>query len=302
MYYGILAAVYGILITFQNQLSVRLSDTYGTWFSVLTVHLAGLILLTPMFLTAWGRRKAKAPWYMHTGGLIGVVTVAISIYAIAKIGLTASNIFMLLGEILASVLFDALGLFGPKRRVTFLKALAIVIMGLGCLAMFLLSGNLGIVLPLLAILAALGRGFFLVISRGVNGKLADTSGNGFATWMNYATGFGGSLLIFSLMRFPMNTPFPATNVPFYAYFAGVVGCIGIHLCNLAAPRLSSLNMAVIVFVSETGTALLIDALLGKVSIATLVGVVIVAIGMIINLLSENISDHFSENMKQNPKQ
>lgn len=287
MVYGIFASVYGALMTLQNLLCAQLGTAYGNWFSTLTVHLVGLVILTPVFLAAWRKQFTRVPWYYCLGGVLGVVPVICSNYSIVLLGLTNSSILSLLAEISASVLLDALGWLGSrKRRVTGLKLAALAVIFAGCAAMALISGSLGHALPLAAVLVSIVRGAALVCARKVNGMLAERTGTGFSTWMNYATGLAASALIFALLRFPMNIPFPSAEVPIYAYLGGVLGCAGIFLANKATPRLSALNLAVIVFVSKTAVSLLLDALLKGVSPATLAGCLIVAVGMVINLLAE----------------
>lgn len=287
MIYGFFAVLYGILMSVQTALCASLTENYGNWFSTVIVHLVGLLVLTPFFFSRWGQKKGHAPWYLYLGGTIGVFNVVLCNYGVVSIGMTNSNTLMLLGEIVFSAFLDRFGLFGmKKRRITLLKWLAILIMLAGCGTIALLSGEAGKILGAAAVLASLMRGVALVISRQLNGQLGLRAGTGFSTYMNYATGFVGALLIFAVLKFPMQTAFPAAAVPFWIYLGGMFGCCGIFLCNLASPRLSALTLSLLVFVSETGAGMLFDQINSRLSMPTIIGCGIVSVGMILNLFAE----------------
>lgn len=287
MMYSLFAAAYGVLMTMQSAFGAKLTASYGNWFATVTVHLVGLITLTPFFLTKWGRRTGKTKWYWHLGGAIGVTNVVATNYAISVVGMTNSAVLLLLGEIVFAAVMDAFGLLGARKRpVTKLKCVAIIIMLAGCASISLLSGASGGALNFLALAASVYRGVTLVLSRQLNGRLAVQSGTGFSTYFNYLSGFVCAFAVFALLRFPMTAAFPQTSVPLWAYCGGIVGCLGIVLCNLSSPKLSALNMSLIVFVSETLSGIVVDVLMGKISVPILVGCAIVSVGMVVNLLAE----------------
>lgn len=286
MQYGFFAVLYGVLMSVQTALCADLTRVYGNWFSAVTVHLTGLIALTPFFLGRWGKKQGNAQWFWYLGGSIGVVNVVITNYAILAIGMTYSNVLMLLGEILFALILDSFGLLGSsKQQVRPMKLTAVAVMIVGCWIPAWLSGTKGGAFSLLAVVFSLLRGVVLVVSRQLNGQLGVRCGRGYSTWMNYATGFAVSFLIFGVLDFPMQEAFPAA-LPVWAYLGGVFGCLGIFLCNTASPRLSTLTMSLLVFVSETVMGIVFDGLRGMLSAATVTGCIIVSIGMVLNLRSE----------------
>lgn len=286
MQYGFFAVLYGVLMSVQTALCADLTRVYGNWFSAVTVHLTGLIALTPFFLGRWGKKQGTAQWFWYLGGSIGVVNVVITNYAILAIGMTYSNVLMLLGEILFSLILDSFGLLGSsKQQVRPMKLTAVAVMIVGCWIPAWLSGTKGGAFSLLAVVFSLLRGVVLVVSRQLNGQLGVRCGRGYSTWMNYATGFAVSFLIFGVLDFPMQEAFPAA-LPVWAYLGGVFGCLGIFLCNTASPRLSTLTMSLLVFVSETVMGIVFDGLRGMLSAATVTGCLVVSIGMVLNLRSE----------------
>ena len=287
MFYGILAVVYGVLMSVQVAFCADLTQSYGNWFSTLTVHFSGFLALTPFFFTKWGRKAGSAPWFLYLGGVVGVANVVFGNYGIVHLGITNSNVLMLLGQIGFAAVLDALGLLGArKRKITGLKWAAILVMLAGTAVTALLSGETGVRFGFLAVLFSVLRGVAMVLSRQFNGQLGIRAGTGYATYMNYVTGLLASVVIFGALGFPMETAFPAAEVPAWTYLCGAIGCCGIFLCNLSSPKLSALTMAAVVFVSETAAGMVFDFINGRLSVSTVAGCAIVAVGMGINLLAE----------------
>lgn len=287
MIYGILAAFYGTLISVQSAFCANLTESYGNWFSTVTVHLSGFLVLTPFFLAKRNRKTGSAAWYLYLGGVAGVANVVFTNYGVVHLGLTNSNVLMLLGEISFATILDCFGWIGmQRRRITPMKCAAIAVMLLGVGAIVLLSGESRVHFGILAVAASLMRGVVIVISRQLNGQLGIRSGTGFATYMNYVTGLTASAVIFAALGFPMQTAFPAADVPVWTYLCGAIGCFGIFLCNLSSPRLSALTLSLLAFLSQTVTGMVFDLLWGTLSVPTVIGCTIVSAGMIINLLAE----------------
>lgn len=57
------------------------------------------------------------------------------------------------------------------------------------------------------------------------------------------------------------------------------------------PRLPALQMSVVVFVGQVFTGMVIDGLMGRFSAGTLVGGVIVAAGLLLNIRADGRGDH-----------
>ncbi len=289
MQYTLIAGFYGILITLMNAINASLTSVYGGWFSPAIIHLAGLITLLPAALCGWSRRKGRAPWYQYLGGVVGILTVICSNLSINVLGVTLNLVLMLLGQMTCSAIVDHFGLFGAaKHPFRMGKALAILVMTIGCVLMLLLSdGKLsGGSDMIMAVLLGFLSGYTIVIARTFNATLSETAGIGHSTLMNYVTGLTGSVLLFALSGFQLSTPFPAAGQPFTIYLGGVLGALGIFLCNVATPRLSALQMTIITFVGEIFSGVVIDALAGRFSLGTVLGGIAVAIGMLLNMRAD----------------
>lgn len=286
MRYLSLTAAYGALLSLMNQCNAQLSGLYGNWAATVMIHAVGLVVLLPFAFT-WGHPRARAPWYLYAGGVIGILSVVFVNIGVSGIGVTGNLILMLLGQVSCSAAVDHFGWLGAdKSPLTAGKGLSILLMALGCGAMALLSGeNMGGG-SLLAVALSFLSGCTMIFARMANAALAQRSGVGFSTVMNYVTGLAGSLLVLAALGMPMDAAFPAPAQPVWIYLGGALGALGIFLCNVVTPRLPALQMSLVVFVGQLFTGIVIDALVGKFSLGILVGSVIVAAGMLVNILAD----------------
>ena len=280
--YGGMAALYGCLLSLMNACNAGLSALYGDYSAAVMIHAVGLIVLLPFALSAWGRPQARAKWYQYLGGPIGIVTLVFVNIGVNGVGVTGNLVLMLLGQVTASALVDHFALLGARRSpFSGRKGIAITVMAMGCLAMLILSGERWGASLLAAILSFLS-GWSMVLSRMANASLARTSGTGFSTLMNYVTGLTGSLLLFKWLGSPMLRAFPVPGVSLVIYLGGALGALGIFLCNVVTPRLPALQMSLIVFVGQIFSGMALDALMGQFALGTLIGGLLVAVGMLLN--------------------
>ena len=286
MIYAWLAALYGALLSLMNTANAQLSGLYGNWAATVMIHLVGLLVLLPLAFT-WGRPKGRAPWYQYTGGMIGILSVVFVNIGVSGIGVTANLVLMLLGQVTCSAVVDHFGLLGAAvHRMNRGKLLAMAVMALGCGAMLALSGETLSGGSLLAAAVSFLSGWTMIFARMANAALATRCGVGYSTVMNYVTGLMGSLAVFALTGFRINAAFPVTGHSLLIYTGGALGALGIFLANVVTPRLPALQMSLVVFVGQVFTGMGIDALLGRFSLGTLVGGLLVAAGMIGNMRSD----------------
>ena len=107
--FGVNAALRGYLGSGSPFYATLVSYAVGTLAS-----LACLLAVRPA-LPAWGRVLA-APWWVWTGGAIGVGYVSASVLLAPKLGATRLIVLVVAGQLLASVLLDHFGLIGYAVR------------------------------------------------------------------------------------------------------------------------------------------------------------------------------------------
>ncbi|MBQ2699709.1 MAG: DMT family transporter [Clostridia bacterium] len=134
-----LASIFnGLLNAFQNVLNAQLSGAYGLWAGTLMMFLAGLCVLLPMVALGKIKPFKGAPIVMYCGGLLGMLSVVCSNYAIGQAGATINLCLCLLGQIIAGAIVDQKGLLWMKKApINPLKALSMVFIAVGAGVMIL---------------------------------------------------------------------------------------------------------------------------------------------------------------------
>jgi transporter family-2 protein len=80
----------------------------------------------PVLGESWltGSAVAKSSWWMWTGGFFGVVYIVTAIILLPKLGAATVIAFIVAGQMLASLVFDQLGLLGLAHHPVSLPRIA----------------------------------------------------------------------------------------------------------------------------------------------------------------------------------
>jgi bacterial/archaeal transporter family-2 protein len=112
MIFPILAAFgAGLLIILSRQVNGRLSMSSTPMISSFWNHIVGFVVLTVLGLIIGGLIPAnigEIPWWVFTGGGIGVIFVASGSWLITRIGAVNSTLLVIAGQMVFGVLFDLL--------------------------------------------------------------------------------------------------------------------------------------------------------------------------------------------------
>lgn len=135
------------------------------------------------------------------------------------------------------------------------------------------------------ILVAILSGISIVVSRIINARLGDKIGVFQSTFYNFLTGLLFSMIILFISKENLNISADTlTSTPILAYLGGLVGVTSITLSNYIAPKISAFYMALLIFIGQLFTGILIDYLtLNQISIGKIIGGIIVCIGLAYNL-------------------
>lgn len=105
------AFVAGLLIILSRQVNGRLAMSTTPLISSFWNHFVGLVFLTVVGLIVGGlipANIAEMPWWIYTGGAIGVVFVASGSWLITRIGAVNSTLLVIAGQMVFGVIFDLL--------------------------------------------------------------------------------------------------------------------------------------------------------------------------------------------------
>lgn len=101
----------GLLIILSRQVNGRLSLSSTAMISSFWNHAIGFAVLTLAGLVIGGlipSNLAEMPWWVFTGGAIGVVFVASGSWLITRIGAVNSTLLVIAGQMVSGVLLDLL--------------------------------------------------------------------------------------------------------------------------------------------------------------------------------------------------
>ena len=101
----------GLLIILSRQVNGRLSLSSTPMISSFWNHIVGFVVLTVLGLFIGGlipANIAEIPWWVFSGGAIGVVFVASGSWLITRIGAVNSTMLVISGQMVSGVVFDFL--------------------------------------------------------------------------------------------------------------------------------------------------------------------------------------------------
>jgi len=124
--FALVTVVMGMLLALQAGVNAELQRWVGgpdraTWVSVVvSFSLASLTLVAASFAQRrpWPTTShlASAPWWVWIGGALGATYVGATILLVPRLGAFAFLAFVVVGQMLASLLLDHFGLVGLARH------------------------------------------------------------------------------------------------------------------------------------------------------------------------------------------
>ena len=283
MYY-LLSLLIGILVAIMITVNGGLTTLYGIYAATVIIHIVGIVLIGGLILAR--REKpfaARQPWYLYIGGVLGVATTACINYAFGKISISAILALGLFGQSVAGVLVDQFGLMGMRKHPFHLYQVPGLLLVAGGIAWMMGGG-----FALLPVLAVLGSGVLLVVSRSYNARLAEKTSLYISTFFNYFCGLAVAIPVFLLLGSHEQVWLGfALSQNWWIYLGGAIGVATVWLSSVVVVKIPQLYITLLMFVGQVFTGVLIDALIdGAFSIENIIGGLFVALGLSINLLFE----------------
>ncbi len=287
--YNILSLITGLVIAVMVALNGRLALSYGNFNAIVIVHVVG-VLFAFLLCKLTNRKitiKKNLPLWLYLGGAFGILTLIFNNFAFGKISLTSIVALGLLGQTVASLLIDCLGLFGMKKHA-FRKSsiIGFVFSLLGILVMLDNTAETA----LYAILLSFCSGITVVLSRSINAKLSQHVGDIQSSFVNHVVGLpiAVAITIATTKSSHSYIAYKFTPEP-WIYLGGALGVTAVLLCNITVPKLSAFRLTLLTFVGQIFTGIVIDILTKNgYSEATFTGGVLVTIGISLNMIYEQV--------------
>ena len=282
MYY-FLSLIAGLLISVMVLANGALTDVYGAYSATVIIHFVGLIAITiAAFIKKDKTIFLRQKWFLYIGGFLGVMTVVFNNMAFGRISISAILALGLFGQSVTGLLIDQFGLWGMER-FPFVKK---KIIGL----MIILIGIASMIdnFQLLAVVLSFSTGITIVISRTFNAKLALKTSVLASSFFNYAFGIIGAvivLLILGVGERPYFGDFFSQNPErWWIYMGGLLGLSVVLLSNVIVVKISAFYFTLFLFVGQMSMGIIIDmVLMGYVAKLNIIGSILVAIGLVVNL-------------------
>jgi bacterial/archaeal transporter family-2 protein len=124
----------GIAVGLQSPMASMITQRLGIFESVFIVHLGGaLVALIPMLIYGSKLEQWRSvPWYTLGAGIFGLIVIAAISYMIPRVGVAASIITVVAGQLLVGTILDQYGLLGAAIKpldVTRVIGLGVVLVG-----------------------------------------------------------------------------------------------------------------------------------------------------------------------------
>ena len=261
-----------------------LSELYGVYSATVIIHIVGLILITTLALINKDRLFSKRQtWFLYLGGALGVLTTVSNNLAFGRISVSAMLALGLFGQSIAGLMFDQYGFFNmPKYPFVKRKLIGLL---------FIIGGIVSMVnnFEVIAVIVSFVAGVNIVISRTLNAKLAALTSVRTGTFYNYLIGLFVSIPVFLLLgRNEITLAEFAVSPNWFIYLGGMLGVCVVLLCNITVMKISALYLTLLIFIGQVFSGILIDVIISReLSLRNLIGGVLVAIGLCINLFLDS---------------
>ncbi len=130
----------GAILAIMISLNGGVSTVSGNYASSVIIHFVGLIGIIAVLLVTKSKFKnlKGIPFYMFTGGLIGILTVLFTNASFSTLGVSLTVSLSLLGQLITSLLVDHFGYFNlPINKFDKKKILGFIIIIIGIYIMTL---------------------------------------------------------------------------------------------------------------------------------------------------------------------
>jgi len=274
----------GIMIAVMVAFNGGLTERYGVYSATVMIHIVGLIMILAIVLIKRDKLFAKRhAWFLYLGGAIGIFTTMFNNMAFGRISVSAILALGLFGQSVAGIIVDKYGLWGmPKHAFSKHKLIGLALILIGIASMINSF-------EIMAVIVSFGAGVTIVLSRTLNGKLADLTNERIATCYNYIVGLVCSTIVLLIIGRGEIIHLDFVNSPllssWWIYLGGILGVGVVFISNVVVVRISAFYLSLFIFIGKIFSSIVIDVIITReLSIRILIGGVLVAAGLSLNLL------------------
>lgn len=130
----------GVVLSIMVVLNGDLGNATGNYISSVIIHFVGLIGIIILLVVTKSKIKSLRgiPFYMFSGGLIGILTVLFTNISFTNLGVSLTVSLALLGQLVTSIVIDHFGYFDLEvNKFEKKKIIGLVIIILGIFIMTL---------------------------------------------------------------------------------------------------------------------------------------------------------------------
>ncbi|WP_195947238.1 DMT family transporter [Paraclostridium bifermentans] len=104
----------GVVLSIMVVLNGDLGNATGNYISSVIIHFVGLIGIIILLVVTKSKIKnlKGIPFYMFSGGLIGILTVLFTNISFTNLGVSLTVSLALLGQLVTAIVIDHFGYFG----------------------------------------------------------------------------------------------------------------------------------------------------------------------------------------------
>jgi len=284
--YKTAASLIGVLVAFMVISNGFLSGSIGNTLSLPVIHMSGLLMVSLVLLfTREKRGPGKVPFYLNTGGLVGVILILTNNYCFGKLGASLTLSLGIIGQTVGSIMVDSTGFLGMEKYPFNRNKFAGLVLLFGG-AVVMTDSWRGDLIPMIM---ALGAGALVILSMIINSRLSLIVGTFHSARRNYIAGLTGSLIVAAIARpslEPLFTMF--TNVqPQYIVGGGFLGVLIVAGSNRILPKIPVIYTSLLLFAGQAITGIVSDWLTsGTIPLNRVLGVLLILAGLVVNMLLE----------------
>ncbi|GAW98418.1 DMT family transporter [Secundilactobacillus mixtipabuli] len=280
----LIGLVIGIGLPMQTSINSRLRAAVGSpflaslvSFGIGTVFLAVMTLLDHRSLLIGGSFISNRPFWLWLGGLLGVIYLTGNIILFPKLGSVQTVIFPVLGQILAGIMIDDLGLFySPVSRLTVVRGLGALLVLLGVTVTVAgnswverITGQAGLEtveeqspqtahLMLWRLFGVLA-GMLSATQTAVNGHLGEVLGSKIqAAYVSFLVGTITLIVIVFVLRPKLQFQRDSGHTPWWMWIGGLLGALFVLGNVYLVPIIGTGFAVIIVLIGLMIGSLLID--------------------------------------------